>query len=354
MVQAGSAGDAGVAGVAGDEQVAGTAPIPAGDPPAASVGVDSAASASLDTANRATQASTELRDPVEADSLEAAATPRDVGIRHPIVPCGGLKSAAHSIPEADIPVVSSMGSTFGAFAAGSVPQDGLFLPTLPQVRVDFPPGHLVRTTSQDSSVAATLGSPTGSIMSLDQFSTCSSIPPYHMSPAPSVTSDQPMADLAGSGLVTSRLGITSKALFSSPGEKPAGGQSAGVAEREAGGSRFGGAGASYPAAPTVQTLVVVRHAEPIDEQDDGWAAGSDRPWDPPLSARGAKAAEEVGQALKARGFGAARSSARGGGGGKAGDEGKVDAGGKQEGEGGEEREGGKEGAVVRVVVSPFR
>ncbi|CAI5971725.1 unnamed protein product [Closterium sp. NIES-65] len=186
-------------------------------------------------------------------------------------------------------------------------------------------------------------------MSLDQFSTCSSIPPYHMSPAPSFTSDQPVADLAGTGLVTSRLGITSKALFSSPGEKPSGGQSAGLAEREAGGSRFGGAGATYPAAPTVQTLVVVRHAEPIDEQDDGWAAGSDRPWDPPLSARGAKAAEEVGQALRARGFGAAR-----GGGGKAVDEGKAPAEGQQEGEGENEREGKKEGAVMRVVVSPFR
>ncbi|CAI5479036.1 unnamed protein product [Closterium sp. Yama58-4] len=364
MSQAGSAAAAGVAGVvgvaaaAGDEQDAGTAPIPAGDPPAASAGVNPAASASLDPANRAKQASTELRDPVEADSLEAAAKPGDVGIRHPIVPCGGLKSAAHSIPEADIPVLSSMGSTFGAFTASSVPQDGLFLPTLPQVRVDFPPGHLVRTTSQDSSVAATLGSPTGSIMSLDQFSTCSSIPPYHMSPAPSFTSDQPMADLAGSGLVTSRLGITSKALFSSPGEKPSGGQSAGVAEREAGGSRFGGAGASYPAAPTVQTLVVVRHAEPIDEQDDGWAAGSDRPWDPPLSERGAKAAEEVGQALRARGFGAARGNAGGDGGGKAGHQGKAAAGqlamGQQEGEREDEGEGGKEGAVVRVVVSPFR
>ncbi|CAI7888339.1 unnamed protein product [Closterium sp. NIES-53] len=354
---------AAAAGVAGDEQDAGTAPIPAGDPPVASAGVNPDASASLDPANRGKQASTELRDPVEADSLEAAAKPGDVGIRHPIVPCGGLKSAAHSIPEADIPVISSIGSTFGAFTAGSVPQDGLFLPTLPQVRVDFPPGHLVRTTSQDSSVAATLGSPTGSIMSLDQFSTCSSIPPYHMSPAPSFTSDQPMADLAGSGLVTSRLGITSKALFSSPGEKPAGGQSVGVAEREAGGSRFGGAGASYPAPATVQTLVVVRHAEPIDEQDDGWAAGSDRPWDPPLSARGAKAAEEVGQALRARGFGAARSSARGGGVGKAGDEGKAAVDGQQakgqqegarEGESGAEGEGSGSGAVVRVVVSPFR
>ncbi|CAI5510050.1 unnamed protein product [Closterium sp. Naga37s-1] len=357
------AGSAAAAGVAGDEQDAGTAPIPAGDPPAASAGVNPDASASLDPANRGKQASTELRDPVEADSLEAAAKPGDVGIRHPIVPCGGLKSAAHSIPEADIPVISSIGSTFGAFTAGSVPQDGLFLPTLPQVRVDFPPGHLVRTTSQDSSVAATLGSPTGSIMSLDQFSTCSSIPPYHMSPAPSFTSDQPMADLAGSGLVTSRLGISSKALFSSPGEKPAGGQSVGVAEREAGGSRFGGAGASYPAPATVQTLVVVRHAEPIDEQDDGWAAGSDRPWDPPLSARGAKAAEEVGQALRARGFGAARSSARGGGVGKAGDEGKAAVDGQQakgqqegarEGESGAEGEGSGSGAVVRVVVSPFR
>ncbi|CAI5528508.1 unnamed protein product [Closterium sp. Naga37s-1] len=343
---AGVAGPAGVAGAAGDEQVAATAPIPVGDTPTASAGDIPAASASPDPANRAKQASTvpldsERRDPVEAVSLEAAAKSGDVGIRHPIVPCGGLKSAAHSIPEADIPVLSSMGSTFGAFTAGTVPQDGLFLPTLPQVRVDFPPGHLVRTTSQDSSVAATLGSPTGSIMSLDQFSTCSSIPPYHMSPAPSFTSDQAMADLAGSGLVTSRLGITSKALFSSPGEKSAGGQSAGVAEREAGGSRFGGAGASYPAPPTVQTLVVVRHAEPIDEQDDGWAAGSDRPWDPPLSARGAKAAEEVGQALRARGFGAGRSSARGGGGGK-------------ESESGDEVEGARSGAVVRVVVSPFR
>ncbi|GJP57366.1 hypothetical protein CLOM_g16389 [Closterium sp. NIES-68] len=150
-----------------------------------------------------------------------------------------------------------------------------------------------------------------------------------MSPAPSFTSDQPMADVAGSGLVTSRLGITSKALFSSPGEKPVVGPSVGGPEQEAGGVR-GAPGTTYPSPPNVQTLVVVRHAEPIDEQDDGWAAGSDRPWDPPLSARGAKAAEEVGQALRARGFGAARSSAGGSGG------------------------GGRRTRVVRVVVSPFK
>ncbi|GJP39574.1 hypothetical protein CLOM_g23930 [Closterium sp. NIES-68] len=336
--------EAAAAARAAGERNAAAAPTPAGETPPASASLGPAEQA-------ATEAllDSERRDPVEADSLEAAAKASDSGIRHPIFPCGGLKSAAHSIPEADIPALSGMGTTFGAFAVGAIPQDGAFPPTLPHVRVDYPPGHLVRTTSQDSSVAATLGSPTGSIRSLDQFSTCSSIPPYHMSPAPSFTSDQPMADVAGSGLVTSRLGITSKALFSSPGEKPVVGPSVGGPEQEAGGVR-GAPGTTYPSPPNVQTLVVVRHAEPIDEQDDGWAAGSDRPWDPPLSARGAKAAEEVGQALRARGFGAARSSAGGSGGGRATDEVQAVAGG---GEASVQREGEGE-RVVRVVVSPFK
>jgi broad specificity phosphatase PhoE len=42
---------------------------------------------------------------------------------------------------------------------------------------------------------------------------------------------------------------------------------------------------------------VMRHAERQDEVEEGWAAASERPFDPPLSPAGRTQAYEAGKAL---------------------------------------------------------
>eukprot|EP00245_Coleochaete_scutata_P010395 TRINITY_DN362_c0_g1_i1.p1 TRINITY_DN362_c0_g1~~TRINITY_DN362_c0_g1_i1.p1 ORF type:complete len:321 (-),score=42.50 TRINITY_DN362_c0_g1_i1:96-1058(-) len=59
---------------------------------------------------------------------------------------------------------------------------------------------------------------------------------------------------------------------------------------------------SAPSSSTLQSLIVMRHAERLDEVDATWATTTDRPWDPPLSERGRMQAWELGRNLKDEGM----------------------------------------------------
>eukprot|EP00850_Spirogloea_muscicola_P018486 SM000170S02658 [mRNA] locus=s170:65371:66694:+ [translate_table: standard] len=50
----------------------------------------------------------------------------------------------------------------------------------------------------------------------------------------------------------------------------------------------------------------MRHGERADDADPAWAPAADRPWDPPLTARGAAQARAAGEALGAAGLGITR------------------------------------------------